>query len=139
MQFGMGVFRGNLTLLTRKRSHLHQNPTHDAVQFDFQNAFSTMHGKGCIAELEKHVNSQEPWFLALERHHSKISNRSFFATATNKQFQATKKPKHKFDLPRKNPLMMNLFFAHCKARWEIKEEHWSKEKLSPKNQKMLFP
>ena len=35
---------------------------------DFQNAFGTMHRKACVEQLEeqleKHINPQEPWFLA---------------------------------------------------------------------------
>ena len=43
--------------------YLHHNPTHVAAQLDFQNAFGTIHRKACIAQLEKHTNPQEPWFL----------------------------------------------------------------------------
>ena len=63
-QFGVGVPHRGRALLTKVRSHLHQNPTHVAAQLDFQNAFGTMHRKACIAQMEKHINSQEPWFLA---------------------------------------------------------------------------
>ena len=51
-------------MLTKVRSYLHQNATHVAAQLDFQNAFGAMHRKACIEQLENHVNSQEPWFLA---------------------------------------------------------------------------
>ena len=63
-QFGVGVPHGSLALLTKAQSHLHHNPTHVAAQLDFQNAFGTMHRKACIAQLEKHINSQEPWLPA---------------------------------------------------------------------------
>ena len=64
VQFGVGVPHGGLALLTKVRSHLHKNPTRVAAQLDFQNAFGTMHHKACIEQLEKHINPQEPWFLA---------------------------------------------------------------------------
>ena len=65
VQFGVGVPHGGLALLTKVRSHLHKNPPHAAAQLlDFQNAFGTMHRKACIEQLEKHINPQEPWFLA---------------------------------------------------------------------------
>ena len=52
-QFGVGAPHGGLALLTNVRSHLHTNPTHVAAQFDFQNAFGTMHRKACIEQLEE--------------------------------------------------------------------------------------
>ena len=64
VQFGVRVPHKGLALLTKVRSHLHQSPTHVAAQLDFQNAFGAMHRKACIEQLEKHINPQEPWFLA---------------------------------------------------------------------------
>ena len=62
-QFRVGVPHGGLALVTKVRSHRHHNPTHVAAQLDIQNAFGTMHRKACIEQFEKHINSQEPWFL----------------------------------------------------------------------------
>ena len=64
IQFGVGVPHGGLALLTKARSHLHTHQTHVAAQLDFQNAFGIIHRKACIAQLEKHRSSQEPWLLA---------------------------------------------------------------------------